>query len=505
MLMTPYSAVAVQYSSLSANYEIKFRLMAVPLDDVDIQLLTALQEDADRTNVELARLAGLSPAATLHRVRRLKETGVIRVIRAELDPALAGFPLQVYVTATLARRDPRSSRVFDDLMRSTPQIVAADNVAGEMDYILTVVARDVSELQAVLASLATRGGQRLVTYLRLEQIKPPSRLPLAPVTVTESRRVKKHLPHDGAGHAGDRPAADPHLAVGVLGDVNSSAAAQSGALAGHVRGLDPARGQQPLPEGGVEAARDRILHRADQRAERAHLQRLRRAVRIGPGDADVQVHRTRPDREHRLGAGQQRRHPAGSVVGPGDVDDVGPLDVQRPRRLLRYLVLGRATADQRRRREGQAPLGPPHRDQPGTAFLDDGVRIGRLAAGLPPGMAGAERGVPGERQLPGRREDPDEVIGPGRARRQHERGLRQVRPARERLHLLVGEPLGAEHHRDRVAEVRGCGEDVDLAELVGHTPSLGGTVPTAAGPIPRPAALTLRFGDAKPATGHGPG
>jgi len=156
--------------------------MAVSLDEVDIQLLTALQEDADRTNVELARLAGLSPAATLHRVRRLKESGVIRVIRADVDPAAAGFPLQMYVTATLARHDPRSSRVFDDLIRSVPQIVAAVNVAGETDYILTVVARDVTELQGVLASLAARGGQRLVTYLQLEEIKPPSRLPLAPVT-----------------------------------------------------------------------------------------------------------------------------------------------------------------------------------------------------------------------------------------------------------------------------------------------------------------------------------
>ena len=53
-------------------------------------------------------------------------------------------------------------------------------MAGEVDYILTVVARDVSELQRVLVALATRGGQRLVTYLRLEEIKPPSRLPLTP-------------------------------------------------------------------------------------------------------------------------------------------------------------------------------------------------------------------------------------------------------------------------------------------------------------------------------------
>ena len=181
----------MRYSLAERIYEIMFGSMAVPLDDIDIRLLTALQEDADRTNVELARMAGLSPAATLHRVRRLKESGVIRVIRADLDPAAAGFPLQVYVTATLTRHDPRSSRVFDDLIRSLPQIIAADNVAGETDYLLSVVARDVSELQAVLASLATRGGQRLVTYLRLEQVKPPSRLPLAPIAAPAAHRGKR--------------------------------------------------------------------------------------------------------------------------------------------------------------------------------------------------------------------------------------------------------------------------------------------------------------------------
>jgi DNA-binding Lrp family transcriptional regulator len=78
--------------------------------------------------------------------------------------------------------------VFDDLIRSLPQIIMADNVAGETDYFLSVVARDVAELQTVLAALATRGGQRLVTYLRLAEIKPPSRLPLAPVSGLGRRR-----------------------------------------------------------------------------------------------------------------------------------------------------------------------------------------------------------------------------------------------------------------------------------------------------------------------------
>ncbi len=164
--------------------------MAIQLDEVDISLLTALQTDADRTNVELARLVGLSPAATLHRVRWLKESGVIRIISAHIDPAAAGFPLQLYVMATLARHDPRSCRVFEDQVRALPQVIAADNVAGEMDYLLTVVARDVAELQAVLTSLAARGGQRLVTHLRLAEVKPPSRLPLSPVTAGAAGQVR---------------------------------------------------------------------------------------------------------------------------------------------------------------------------------------------------------------------------------------------------------------------------------------------------------------------------
>jgi Lrp/AsnC family leucine-responsive transcriptional regulator len=157
--------------------------MAFKLDEIDIRLLTELQADADRTNVELARITGLSPAATLHRVRALKESGVVRIIRAYVDPAAVGFPLQVYVTAALGRHDPRSSRIFEDHIRSLPQVISAVSIAGETDYLLSIVARDVSELQQVLVSLSTRGGQRLVTYLVLGELKAPAPLPLGVVGV----------------------------------------------------------------------------------------------------------------------------------------------------------------------------------------------------------------------------------------------------------------------------------------------------------------------------------
>ena len=127
---------------------ILFRQMAISLDEIDVRLLKELEPDADRPNVELARIVGLSPAATLNRVRRLKESGVIRRIAARLDSATAGFPLQVYVLVTLARHDEAAERRFDAEVAALENIISADWVAGETDAMLMVVARDVAELHA---------------------------------------------------------------------------------------------------------------------------------------------------------------------------------------------------------------------------------------------------------------------------------------------------------------------------------------------------------------------
>jgi Lrp/AsnC family leucine-responsive transcriptional regulator len=157
--------------------------MPVSLDLIDVRLLEELQADADRPNVELARLVGLSPAATLHRVRRLKESGIVRSVVARLDPSEAGFALQVYVAVTLERHGDTAYRRFRETIRDMPEVISADWVTGETDAMLLVVAREVAQLQRVLVRLSTRGGAaRAQTLLRLEELKPASPLPLGPAT-----------------------------------------------------------------------------------------------------------------------------------------------------------------------------------------------------------------------------------------------------------------------------------------------------------------------------------
>src|SRR3954463_3462366 len=151
--------------------------MAVQLDEIDVRLLRELEEDADRPNVELARIVGLSPAATLNRVRRLKEEGVIAGIHARVDGRAAGFPLQVYVLAALGVHDQAANRRFEATVEKLPNVIQADRVTGETDALPPAVARDGDEPKRVLPALPARGGPaRLLTLLRYEPMKPRSPL-----------------------------------------------------------------------------------------------------------------------------------------------------------------------------------------------------------------------------------------------------------------------------------------------------------------------------------------
>ena len=80
---------------------------------------------------------------------------------------------------TLGAHEEALERRFEKVVADLPQVTAAAWVAGETDALLTVNTRGLAELQEVLIALSTKGGaQRVVTLLRLRELKPDSPLPL---------------------------------------------------------------------------------------------------------------------------------------------------------------------------------------------------------------------------------------------------------------------------------------------------------------------------------------
>ena len=114
-------------------------------------------------------------------------------------------------------------------------------------------------------------------------------------------------------------------------------------------------------------------------------------------------------------------HPAGAVVDPLRVLDVGRIESHGVDHLGDEVRFDRSAANERRRREREPVAVVAHRDQSGAALLD-GRR--RAASSTPPLARHAQHvpsvGMPGERELAERRPDPDAVVG-GVARRRQRR------------------------------------------------------------------------------------
>lgn len=156
------------------------RFMPALLDEVDCALLAELQDHGDVANVELARIVGLSPAATLRRVQRLRTEGVIEAVRAVVSPEQVGFSLEAFVLVSLSEHSARGDAAFQRALAAMPNVVRADNVTGQEDALIHVVATDAKELQRVLLALNRSGVQRLTTMLKLQTFKPPAPLPIRP-------------------------------------------------------------------------------------------------------------------------------------------------------------------------------------------------------------------------------------------------------------------------------------------------------------------------------------
>jgi len=130
---------------------------AVTLDDKAWKLLAALQADARAPLKALAAAAGLSIPATVERIRRLQDAGVVRGFSAEVDPVRAGYAVRAIVGITVVQ--PGKKKLVDRL-RGMAEVLECHHVAGADSYVMTVVARDLADLERFLGEINVYGETR---------------------------------------------------------------------------------------------------------------------------------------------------------------------------------------------------------------------------------------------------------------------------------------------------------------------------------------------------------
>lgn len=123
------------------------RQVADALDATDQRIVDELTRDGRMSIRTLAETLHISRANAYARLGRLRDTGVIRGFRADVDPAAAGLATSAYVTLNLRQTDWRLVR---ERLRALPGIVHIALVGGEFDVILLVRVRDNADLRRLV-------------------------------------------------------------------------------------------------------------------------------------------------------------------------------------------------------------------------------------------------------------------------------------------------------------------------------------------------------------------
>lgn len=150
------------------------------LSRADRRLLDALQEDATRSQAELAEIAGMSRTSCWRRIRDFEENGLIERQVALLDPHEAGFQIQVLLAVAMTEHTDDNRHSFERHVALLPEVTECFSVSGERDYLLHVVVRDMDAYNTFLNSQILRHAavRSASSTFVLRRVKYTTRLPI---------------------------------------------------------------------------------------------------------------------------------------------------------------------------------------------------------------------------------------------------------------------------------------------------------------------------------------
>ena len=150
------------------------------MDAVDRKILAELQRDGRLTITELADRIRLSVSPCHRRLRALENSGAISGYRAQLNAHVLGLTFEALVFVTMRASDRTTLEMFEESVTEIPNVLQAQRLFGDPDYLLRVITRDLAAFQRLydeqLAALP--GVQRLTSTLVMKSVAEGRPLPL---------------------------------------------------------------------------------------------------------------------------------------------------------------------------------------------------------------------------------------------------------------------------------------------------------------------------------------
>jgi DNA-binding Lrp family transcriptional regulator len=150
------------------------------MDALDRKILAELQRDGRLTVTELAGRVGLSLSPCHRRLRALEQSGAISGYHAHLDANALGLTFEALVLVTMRAGDRDTVDAFEQAVAAIPDVLQAQRLFGDPDYLLRIITRDLPAYQKLYDNrLATLPGvRRLSSTLVMKSVVENRPLPL---------------------------------------------------------------------------------------------------------------------------------------------------------------------------------------------------------------------------------------------------------------------------------------------------------------------------------------
>lgn len=120
------------------------------MDAIDRKILAELQQDGRLTITDLAARVQLSVSPCHRRLRDLERSGAIQGYRAVLDREALGLGFEAVVFITMQQADRATIAAFESAVAEIPNVIEAQRLFGDPDFLLRVVSRDLPTFQQLL-------------------------------------------------------------------------------------------------------------------------------------------------------------------------------------------------------------------------------------------------------------------------------------------------------------------------------------------------------------------
>ena len=142
---------------------------SVTLDDLDIQILDILINDARTPYLEIARICHVS-GGTIHvRMKKMEDLGIIKGTKILLDMSKLGYDVCCFIGVYLDKTSSFQDAVAE--MSKIKEIIELHYTTGAYTLFVKVVCKNISHLQELLLNSINliAGVQRTDTVISLSQ------------------------------------------------------------------------------------------------------------------------------------------------------------------------------------------------------------------------------------------------------------------------------------------------------------------------------------------------